>query len=174
MAGGTKRDFRPSREDVLAFVRDNPDQAGKREIARAFGLKGADRVWLKDLLRELQDEGLLERRSKRFTRAGSLPHVSVLDVFSRDPDGMLLARPAEWPDENGAAPLVSIRPSRDASRAPGIGERVLAKVFPNEAEGGPAYTARVIKVFEKRREAVLGVLRELRDGTLRIEPVERR
>ena len=172
---GASSGFRPSRDDILKFVRENPDQSGKREIARAFNLKGADRVWLKDLLGELQDEGLLEKRAKRFTRPGALPPVVVLDVVSRDADGLLLARPAEWPEENGAAPTVSIRPPRaDRARVPGVGERVLAKVFPAEETGGPAYTGRVMKVFEKRREAVLGVFRKLRDGTFRIEPVERR
>ena len=174
-SGQASEGFRPSREELLAFVRDNPDQAGKRELARAFNLKGADRIWLKDMLRELQDEGLLEKRAKRLARPGSLPHVVVLDVFSRDPDGLLLARPSEWPDGNGAAPLVSIRPSRsEKARVPGIGERVLAKVFATGEEEGPAYTARVMKVFEKRREAVLGIFRVLQDGSFRIEPVERR
>ncbi|WP_367930282.1 ribonuclease R family protein, partial [Aquamicrobium sp.] len=173
--GRASEGFRPSRDEIVAFVRDNPDQAGKRELARAFNLKGADRVWLKDMLRELQDEGLLEKRAKRFTRPGALPHVVVLDVFSRDPDGLLLARPSEWPQENGATPLVSIRPSRsEKARVPGIGERVLAKVFPTGEEEGPAYTARVMKVFEKRREEVLGIFRVLQDGSFRIEPVERR
>lgn len=167
-------DYRPTREALLDYIRENPDLAGKREIARAFGLKGDDRVWLKDTLRELQDEGLIEKRAKKLVRAGALPHVTVLDVFSRDADGLLLARPAEWPEENGAVPLVSIRPSRnDKSRAPGIGERVLAKVFPSQDEGA-AYTGRVIRIFEKRREAVLGVFRQLGDGSYRIEPVERR
>jgi ribonuclease R len=169
-----KRDFRPTRDEILAFIKQNPDQAGKRELGRAFGLKGADKIWLKAELKELQDEGLLKKQSKRFASADSLPHVSVLDVFSRDPDGNLIARPAEWTDSNGNVPLVSIRPSRDTTRTPGIGDRILAKVFPTEEDEGPAYTARIIRIFEKRREAVLGVLRQLRDGTFRIEPVERR
>src|SRR5690606_4096272 len=131
--------------------------------------------WLKDILRELQDEGLLEKRSKKFSRAGALPHVVVLDVFSRDADGLLLARPSEWPEDNGAAPLVSIRPPRGSgARVPGIGERVLAKVFPTDEAEGPAYTARILKLIEKRRDAVLGVFRTLKDGSFRIEPVERR
>ena len=173
--GRASEGFRPSRDEILAFVRENPDQAGKRELARAFNLKGADRIWLKDLLRELQDDGLLEKRAKRFARPGTLPHVVVLDIFSRDPDGLLLARPTEWPDENGAAPVVSVRPSRsDKARAPGMGDRILAKVFPTGEEAGPAYTARVMKIFEKRREAVLGIFRRLQDGSFRIEPVERK
>ncbi|MGB3387052.1 MAG: hypothetical protein WBA88_03620, partial [Pseudaminobacter sp.] len=52
--GGGKADFRPSRDDILRYIADNPDKSGKREIAKAFSLKGESRVWLKDLLRDLQ------------------------------------------------------------------------------------------------------------------------
>lgn len=167
--------FRPTREEILKFVKLNPDQAGKRELAKAFNLKGPDRIWLKDLLRELQDEGKLEKRAKRFTRPGALPHIVVLSIDRRDGDGLLMARPMEWPDTNGPAPTVSIKPPRaDKARTPGVGDNVLAKVFPTDQDTGPAYTGRVLKILEKRRDAVLGVFRELRDGTFRIEPVERR
>jgi ribonuclease R len=171
----TAGDYRPTREQLLAFIHENPDQGGKREIARAFGLKGPDRVWLKDFLRQLEDEGLVERKAKKLVRPGGLPHVVVLDIFGRGTDGELLARPSESPDENGPGPLVSIRMPRGAKgRAPGVGERVLAKVFPVEDPQGPAYTARVLKIIDKRRESVLGVIRVLADGSWRLEPVERR
>lgn len=167
-AGG---DFRPSRDEILAYIRDNPDRAGKREIAKAFNLRNDARIWLKDLLRELQDEGLIGRRGKRLAHAGALPHVAVLDIFGRDSDGGLLARPSESGEIDPVTVL--IRPSRGGPVA-GIGDRVLAKTFPADDTSGPPYTARIIKVFEKRREAVLGVLRIAADGTRRIEPVERR
>jgi ribonuclease R len=167
-------DFRPTREALLRFIAENPDQAGKREIARAFGLKGGDRIWLKDMLRALQDEGALEKKAKRLVKPGGLPHVVVLDIFDRDGDGGLLARPSETPDGT-EAPLVAIRAPRHAKGpTPGIGDRVLAKVFPTDEAEGPAYTARVIKLFEKHRDAVLGVLRKATDGSWRLEPVERR
>ena len=172
-ADAGKPDFRPSREDILRYISENPGAAGKRELARAFNLKGSDRLWLKDTLRELSDEGLLEKRGKRLGRPGFLPHVVVLDIFSRDAGGMLLARPAEQHgDGDGPPPLVQVRPSRGGP-APGIGDRVLARVFPSEEEGGPAYTARVMKLIEKKKETVLGVFRKLQDGSFRIEPVER-
>ena len=152
-SGPTAGEYRPTREQLLAFIHENPDQGGKREIARAFGLKGPDRVWLKDFLRQLEDEGLVERKAKKLVRPGGLPHVVVLDIFGRGTDGELLARPSESPDENGPGPLVSIRMPRGAKgRAPGVGERVLAKVFPVEDPQGPAYTARVLKIIDKRRE----------------------
>jgi len=168
-----KADFRPSRDDILRYIQENPDRAGKREIAKAFSLKNEDRIWLKDMLRDLQDEGALKKTGKRLARPGALPPVAVLDIFGRDKDGNLLARPSQAEQGNGEMPNVLIRPSR-SGKAAGIGERVLAKIFPAEDDMGFAYTARVMKVFEKRRETVLGVLRALSDGTLRIEPVERR
>ena len=63
---------------------------------------------------------------------------------------------------------------RAAPKLPGVGDRVLAKTFPSDATTGFAYTARVMKIFEKRDDSVLGVFRALPDGSFRIEPVERR
>ncbi|WP_164755499.1 ribonuclease R [Mesorhizobium sp. M7A.F.Ca.CA.001.12.2.1] len=168
----------PSRDEILRYIAENPDRAGKRDIAKAFALRGDDRIWLKDILRDLQDEGVLTKERKGLARVGALPHVTVLDIFDRDADGVLLARPTEH-TANGPPPIVSIRLSRSGSGpAPGIGDRVLAKTFPaddtNVALGGPAYTGRVVKIFEKRTDAVLGIFRILQDGTFRIEPVERR
>ncbi|RVB46944.1 ribonuclease R family protein, partial [Mesorhizobium sp. M7A.F.Ca.CA.001.06.1.1] len=173
-----KDDYRPSRDEILRYIAENPDRAGKRDIAKAFALRGDDRIWLKDILRDLQDEGVLTKERKGLARVGALPHVTVLDIFDRDADGVLLARPTEH-TANGPPPIVSIRLSRSGSGpAPGIGDRVLAKTFPaddtNVAPGGPAYTGRVVKIFEKRTDAVLGIFRILQDGTFRIEPVERR
>ncbi len=112
-AGGGRASRLPSRDDLLRFIAENPDRAGKREIAKAFGLKGSDRIWLKDMLRELQDEGLLKKKRRRLLRPGALPHVVVLDIFSRDAEGGLLARPAEFDGEDGGpVPLVAIRRQR--------------------------------------------------------------
>lgn len=169
-----KDDYRPSRDEILRYIAENPDRAGKRDIAKAFALRGDDRIWLKDILRDLQDEGVLTKERKKLARVGSLPHVAVLDIFGRDGDGILLAHPAEAVG-TGEPPVVSIRISRSGNGpAPGIGDRVLAKTFPTNEATGPAYTGRVMKIFEKRSDAVLGVFRILQDGTFRIEPVERR
>nr|WP_292838340.1 ribonuclease R [Mesorhizobium sp.] len=165
--------YRPSRDEILRYIAENPDRSGKREIAKAFSLRGDDRIWLKDMLRDLADEGLLEKSRKRHIRPGALPHVTVLEIFGRDSEGGLLARPTEY--EGNDPPTVAIRMSRgNGGPAPGIGDRVLAKTFPTDEPSGPAYTGRVMKLFEKRSEAVLGIFRVLKDGTFRIEPVERR
>lgn len=172
----------PDRETLIRFVSDHPDRATKRDIAKAFSLKGDARVELKALLRELEGEGLLEKRQKHLARPGSLPAVAMLDITTRDSDGGLIARPSEWPDEAGVAPAVAIRQSTATGRrgdkrggpTPGIGDRVLARIFPSSVKAGPSYSARVMKVIDRRRTSSLGVFRETPGGGGRIMPVERR
>lgn len=169
----------PSREVLLEFIADNPDRASKREIAKAFGLKGDQRVELKQALRALETDGLVEKDRKSLKRPGALPPVTVLDITMRDKDGELIGRPAEWNEELGVAPAVAIRQSsadRAKGKAPvgGIGDRVLAKIFASKQRAGPAYSARVIKLIDRHRDAVLGVVRLMPGGGARLMPIERR
>ncbi len=169
----------PSREVLLEFIADNPDRASKREIAKAFGLKGETRVELKEVLRSLEDDGLVQKDRKSLKRPGALPPVTVLDITTRDKDGELIGRPAEWNEELGVAPAVAIRQSsadRARGKAPvgGLGDRVLAKIFASKDRAGPAYSARIIKVIDRHRNALLGVYREMPGGGGRLMPIERR
>src|SRR5215470_8241449 len=89
----SKQGSLPSKQDLLGFIGTQPGKVGIREIARAFGLKGSDRIALKDMLRELADEGHLERRRKKLHRSGTLPSVVLADITARDADGELIAIP---------------------------------------------------------------------------------
>ncbi len=172
----------PPRDVILRFIADHPQQASKRELAKAFGLKGDERIALKHLLRDLEEEGMLQKSRKSLIRPGALPPITVLDITTRDKDGELIGRPAEWPEDAGVAPAVAIRQSSSPAgrngkgKAPvaGMGDRVLAKIFAASDRGGPAYTARIIKVLDKRRGAALGVFRETPGGGGRLMPIERR
>ncbi|MFJ5489450.1 hypothetical protein ACIKTA_18745, partial [Hansschlegelia beijingensis] len=55
----------PSRDELVAFIASEGGKVGKREIARAFRISGAERVELKRMLHELQDEGVVARKGKR-------------------------------------------------------------------------------------------------------------
>jgi ribonuclease R len=157
----------PSREEILAFIATHPGRAAKRDIARHFGIEGADRIPLKALLKELTADGGIESRKRRLKRPTDLPDVSVLDITGRDRDGDLLATPAEWV---GEAPRIAIAPSKvRLAPAPGIGDRVLARL--SLEKGG--YSARIIKVLEKKPLAVIGVVRLGPSGG-RIEPVDKK
>ena len=169
----------PDRETLLRFIAEHPTRSSKRDIAKAFAVRGDDRVALKQLLRELEDEGLLERQRKRLVRPGSLPPVAVLDITSREDGGALIGRPAEWPDDGSVAPAVLISQGKQSSgrkRGPvaGIGNRVLARIFPTDTPAGPPYTGRIMKVLDRNHGATLGVFRATPGGGGRIEPIERR
>ena len=159
----------PSREDLLDYVEKNPDRSGKREIAKAFGLKGPDRIALKHMLRELTDDGALSARGKRHVQAGALPPVSVFDVVSRNEDGELLARPVQW---DGADPPLGIVRVGKKSGTVGIGERILARTTQEDG----VWHLRVMKRLEKSRRRTLGIFRtDERDGFVgRIEPIDRK
>ena len=177
-AGSGKAEL-PDRETLLRFIAEHPTRSSKRDIAKAFSVRGHDRVALKNLLRELEDEGLLERRRKRLVRPGSLPPATVLDITSRDADGTLVGRPAEWPEDGSVAPAVQIRqrqPDKGRKRGPvaGVGDRVLTRIFPSESPTGPAYTGRIMKLLDRGHAATLGVFRATPSGGGRIEPIERR
>ncbi len=121
----------PSKDELIAFI--GQQQAGKvgtREIARAFGLKNADRAALKHMLRELADDGAIERRRKKLHRPGSLPHVLIADITARDRDGELVAVPTEWDEEaHGAPPKILVHiPGKASGEVAGIGDRALLRV----------------------------------------------
>src|SRR6516162_9208306 len=121
----------PSRDELLAFIRERSGKVSVRELARAFGAKNADRAALKRMLRELADEGRIDRRRKRLHHAGSLPPVVLADITGRDSDGELVARPTEWDEEaHGAPPVIQIVTPRRARRPDenaGIGDRALVR-----------------------------------------------
>ena len=166
----------PSRDEILAFVADHPGAAGKREIARHFGITGGARVFLKKLLREMADEGLLEKRQKKLVRAGDLPPVLVALVTARDADGELLAVPASWDEEEqGTAPSILVLDGRRGQglRLPGLGDRVLLRLTSDEPGSEATHAARILRVLEKQATSILGILRE---GPKRfyLEPIDRK
>src|ERR1700757_2674432 len=109
----------PTREKVLEFIRESPTPVGKREIARAFGIKGPERIGLKAMLKELERSGEVDRgRHRRVARPGALPEVAVLSVLGTDSDGELLAAPATAsPEEEAALPRIFLMPDRLAKPA---------------------------------------------------------
>ena len=163
----------PTREQILQFISDNPGKAGKREIARAFGISGSDKIPLKALLKELAEDGVVEKKRKRLNRPEDLPSVSVLTVVRRDSDGDLIAEPAEWPEERGSPPKALIVTDRKRKTpVPGIGDRVLARLSRGDPEG-PPYVAQVIKILDRRPAETLGVVRLTNSGP-RLEPVDKK
>ncbi|WP_417671419.1 ribonuclease R [Roseibium sp.] len=165
----------PSRDDILTFIAENPGKAGKREIAKHFGIIGAARIQLKKILKDLAEDGMVEKRQKRLIRPGDLPPVFVVALVARDADGELLGEPVDWDEDAGVPPKVLVLTAKGKAPQPGVGDRALIRL--TEADSGPEaeHTGRVIKVLEKKQGAVLGILRE-REGNRPpwLEPIDRK
>jgi ribonuclease R len=162
---------------LLAFVTAQKGPVSIGEVARAFGLKNADRAALKRQLRELSDDGTLERRGKTLHHSGALASTIFADIVSRDRDGDLIAVPDEWDEANGPAPRIVVRvPHRVRSHeAAGIGDRVLLHVEDSgDADDPERYSGRVIRRIDKARQRVLGVFRALPNGGGRMQPVDKK
>lgn len=168
----------PSRDDIVAYIRTQPAEIGTREIARAFGLKNADRIALKRLLRELSDDGVVARRGRKTVHlAGELPPVLAADITGRDSDGELIAVPAEWDDERGAPPKILVHVSRRAHAGVtgGVGDRVLLRIEHAHDEDEVAHPrGRIIKLLDQAKHRVLGIFRKLPDGSGRLVPIDKK
>ena len=169
----------PSRDAIVAFIRAHPGKVGTREIAREFGLKNADRAALKAIVRELADDGTIEKRGKEVSEPATLPATVMADIAGRDSDGELIATPTEWDEvESGEPPKIRIHVPRrpQPGTAAGVGDRALLRVEKLEERDreGTVYRGRVIKVVDHAKTRVLGIFRALPDGGGRLVPVDKK
>ena len=151
----------PSKAQILEYILENPDAASKRDIARAFNIKGADRVELKSILRELAEEGKIERKKRRFADPDELPPVSVLRVLNPDTAGDIYAIPAEW-SGTGLIPKVSMI-QKQGERSYGPGDRILARLT-KVTEDAFQYEGRLIRVIGQNASRILGIFRKGGEG----------
>jgi ribonuclease R len=167
----------PGRDAIVAFIRAHPGMVGTREIAREFGLKNADRVQLKNILRELADEGAIAKRGKKVNEPAALPPTVMADITGRDRDGELIAAPTEWDEvESGEPPKIRIHIPRrpQPGTAAGVGDRVLLRVEKSGDGEAGVYSGRVIKVIDHARTRLLGIFRALPGGGGRLVPVDKK
>ncbi len=168
----------PSEAQILQFVQNTPGKVGKREISRHFGIKGAPRIPLKQLLKDMTERGLLERRARRLQDPTQLPPVIVAEITGQDDDGELVGTPANWSDETNAEPpriLVKMRKAKGhnpAMQPPGMGDRVLIRVTKAHDPDYP-FEATVIRRLDSGAQRVIGVFQKHGDA-MRIVPVERK
>lgn len=157
----------PTREEVLRFLEQQGEGVGRRELVRALARERGDRAILKEILRELAEEGRIGRRRGRRERAerdslpkgregGELPPVGVVDVTGIDHEGDLLLTHPDRPE----LPIV-LRVEDLEGLAPGVGDRLLARLRP--AEDG-VVEARPIRLLPRQPREVVGVVEAAGDG----------
>ncbi|HEX9858163.1 MAG TPA: ribonuclease R [Paracoccaceae bacterium] len=164
----------PTRQQILQWISDNPTLTAKRDIARAFGIKGgALRIELKRLLKEMEDDGALARRHRSYRDTSTLPPVSILQVLAPDAQGDLWARPLEWQGD-GAEPRILLV-TRKSDPAMGEGDRILARlteVAHDPSGEAHSHEARLIRKIGSNPLRLLGIFRAEAEGG-RIVPIDK-
>lgn len=158
----------PSRQQIIDFITSSDTPAGKREIAKAFGLSAQEKITLKALLRDMSDEGLIDSAPGRaFHKMGGLPKVTVLRVTDSDGD-TVWAVPERWEAEGIPVPRLRVR-ERKGHGALGVGDRILART----EEAGKGWIAHPMKKLAKGEESMLGVVKE-EGGRLYLHGIEKK
>ena len=146
-------------------LRSERSRQGRQARNRAaFNIQGGDRIWLKQMLKELETEGVLDRRRKSVHKAGQLPPVVLADIKGRT------GTENSWPsprsgtrEEHGPVPtiLLARRPaSRGRAPVPGVGDRALVRVDAVKADDDRTGTrAASSRSSPSRPPQVLGIFR---------------
>ncbi|HEU0098149.1 MAG TPA: RNB domain-containing ribonuclease [Allosphingosinicella sp.] len=159
----------PTRQQILDFIASSDAPAGKREIARAFGLSGHDKIALKTLLHDMADEGLIDSSPGRaFHQSGGVPKVTVLRIVDIDESGTAWAVPERW-EADLPEPRLRVLERKGRGSALGVGDRLLART----EQRGNGYAAHPMKKLMKGSELVLGVVHQEAQGYW-LRPVEKK
>jgi len=159
----------PTRKQVLDFIAQSDTAAGKREISRAFGLQGQEKIALKALLRDMADEGLIDGKKTAFHRMGGVPKVTVLRVVAIE-DGEAIAIPDSWqPDDATPPPRIRLI-EKGRQSALKVTDRVLART----EEAGAGWLAHPMKKLPARTDQIMGVVELDGAGKGWLAPVDKR
>ena len=159
----------PTKDQIRQWITDNPLLTAKRDIAKAFGIKGDGRIDLKRILKELEAEGVVEKTSRHFRPAGELPPVAVLRVLTPDAAGDLFAEPLEEGVDKDVGRILIIAKRGEPAMA--AGDRILARLTRVDLDDY-TYEARLIRALGSNPIKVLGVFRTNAEGG-RILPVDK-
>ena len=162
----------PSQNTILSLLRESAQPMTKRDIVRAFGIKGDARRNLKDLLRDLETSGaIVKHPGGAYGLPEGLPSVTVVQVTEIDIDGDVFATPTEWQeDTQGPPPKIEIIPDKRGHPALKEGDRVLisTRKFTDRL-----YEGRVLRRLDDPRGQILGEVIKTKSGFV-LKPVNKK
>ncbi|WP_370180274.1 ribonuclease R [Alteriqipengyuania sp.] len=165
----------PTQKQVLEFIQSSDTTVGKREIAKAFGLKGQEKIALKKLLKDMAEDGLIDGKKTAYHRMGGVPKVTVLRIVEID-DDEAIAVPENWQPDDGAAPprLTVVEKSRGRGSkgmpALKVGDRILSRT----EESPKGWRAHPMKKLPQRTEGLIGVVEKDGRGKFWLAPVDKK
>ncbi|MBR6411828.1 MAG: ribonuclease R [Alphaproteobacteria bacterium] len=149
-----KKSTLPTMDEVISYLETQSRPVMKRDLSRAFRIKGDDRVHLKKMIKELKSKGLVhaEGRGKKICLPDALPERLVVEVTGIDSMGDLVARPFEWKSD---APMPQIIITKDKlSPATGVGDVIQVSL---QSVGNRIYHAATLRRVTVGDNQMVGV-----------------
>ncbi len=151
----------PTIEELKNFIRESAGPLNKRDIAKAFGIKGQDRTQLRILLRELADSGsVAKNKGHSYQAPEAMPERALIEIIGTDRDGELMAKPVKW-EGRGPAPTIYIVEKLLSESKLEKGVQVLARI---KKTGDNEYEARILKAMEQGTGRIVGTYKKHKGG----------
>ncbi|KAB2835960.1 MAG: ribonuclease R [Caedimonadaceae bacterium] len=141
-----------TRTDLIQYMSSIEGQISRRELARAFDIKGEERVFLKSLLKEMVEEGAILKSGKSY----ALPEtheIATLKILEEQKDCYIAAF-HEQESENSSEIVILkdkfLRLKKDLSQD----DLVIARIFRDSPK---KYYAQVIRTVSSMNRIIVGV-----------------
>ena len=120
----------PDMKELMAYLNAQTGTVSKRNIARDFKIKGDDRKALKQMLKTLEADGILEKKSdtrkNRLHVVGKLSEYEQIEITGIDSMGDLIARPLDWKTQKDVPQILVVK--NKINPPAGVGDIVQARL----------------------------------------------
>lgn len=159
-------------DDILDFLYECPKPQTKRDLAKAFDIKGDDRIPFKRMLKSLEKDGrIVKEAGGKYAMPDALPAVAVIEIIDIDLDGDILAALPEWKDlPRDEVPRIELAPPRKGHHDVTTGDRVLARLKRIDPD---LYEAETIRRLDAPQNRMLGIVTEYKRGFV-LQPVNKK
>ena len=153
----------PTKQDLLLWLKDNPNKVSKREIAKAFGITGSYKIGLKKLILDLENERKAPSKSNSESFISVIPSTVICIVKGPDKDGDIFLDLLDWSEGEEIPKIFYFE--RSGSIPVSVGDRILCELTKVEGKDYH-YEAKLIRRISKTNNSskIIGVFRVSSSG----------
>ena len=153
----------PTKQDLLLWLKENPNKVSKREIAKAFSITGSYKIGLKKLILDLENEREARSKSNSESFISVIPSTVICIVKGPDKDGDIFLDLLNWSEGEEIPKIFYFE--RSGSIPVSVGDRILCELTKVEGKDYH-YEAKLIRRISKTNNSskIIGVFRVSSSG----------
>lgn len=153
----------PTKQDLLLWLKDNPNKVSKREIAKAFSITGSYKIGLKKLILDLENEREARSKSNSESFISVIPSTVICIVKGPDKDGDIFLDLLDCSEGEEIPKIFYFE--RSGSIPVSVGDRILCELTKVEGKDYN-YEAKLIRRISKTNNSskIIGVFRVSSSG----------